>query len=295
MIAGPRAQRLRPPSSARSRMRALCNCDFDVPSEMPSSSRDFAVLAALDVVQHEHRPAARRQRRQRRARDPADRRRRESRRRWRPCRRRLLIERRRSAARTAPACCAGSRGTGSSPSRNSHVPSDDSPLYSPSLRCAVRKISCSRSSASVRPTSRHASPNSRGACVRYTSSNAPGTFARHRSTRARSACDAWPRNQRLRRASRPSRTAARGWPALALRHRHLQGQSAIRAVGNGEDAGNRQSLRVTEASVHPIRVTAKPNRRDRATGRRHAGGRWRCAYRLPISRSRFPGSPAHLP
>ena len=50
-----------PRSSARSFMRALNTCDFDVPSAIPSSSADFLVIEPFDVVQHERLAAAFRQ------------------------------------------------------------------------------------------------------------------------------------------------------------------------------------------------------------------------------------------
>ena len=46
-------------------MRALCTCDFDVPSAMPEDLGDLAVLQAFDVVQHEGGAAAGRQLRDR--------------------------------------------------------------------------------------------------------------------------------------------------------------------------------------------------------------------------------------
>ena len=46
----------------RIRIRALCTCDFDVPSEMPSIVPDLLVPEAFDVVQQERGPARRRQR-----------------------------------------------------------------------------------------------------------------------------------------------------------------------------------------------------------------------------------------
>ena len=52
-------------SSARRRSRALCTCDFDVPSAIPMTLADFAMLEPLHVVQHERGAAAFRQLRHR--------------------------------------------------------------------------------------------------------------------------------------------------------------------------------------------------------------------------------------
>ena len=48
-------------SISRSRARALCSCDFDVPTWQRQDRRDFLVLQPFDVVQDDHGPVADRQ------------------------------------------------------------------------------------------------------------------------------------------------------------------------------------------------------------------------------------------
>ena len=120
------------PRWARIRSRALCTCDFDVPSDTPRIVRHFLMPEALDVVQQERRPARRRQRLDRPL--EVDAAHRTQRRPGRRDRRGVRLVQR---VGTVPMRVCRLRSTSRQwfiASRYSHVPSDDSPRKLPTFR-----------------------------------------------------------------------------------------------------------------------------------------------------------------
>ena len=158
-------RRLRPSiatASVRRRSRALCTCDFDVPSAMPrtsptsrcsSPSMSCSTNAARQPIGQLRERPLEIHLRHRPLRQPAAARVRQP---------RLVVQRDRSAGWPVRRGCAGSRGTGSSPAGTATC---RAPTRRGSCRASgapTRKISCSRSSASAGlPTIRNATLNSR--------------------------------------------------------------------------------------------------------------------------------------
>ena len=156
-------------SKARNVCRARCNCDFDVPAEMPSIVGDLLVPVALHVVQHEDRPRAVGQLRDGRIAGPSP---------------------GRAGSARAPASSRGParrrRGTGRAGHAERAEPLDDDvhrqPVQPrpegrlaaerPELLPARTKTSCVSSSAASGPAMRRARSSTRGTWARYTRSKA---------------------------------------------------------------------------------------------------------------------------